>query len=174
MQSNSFTFSFPSRSGEKHETSIVEEVVNPNEAAMRELVLMMKSQQRITAVPYVKKDTGKPMLVVQSPLVSKFSVPLTPQLWPDFCKYLERGEAPAEDYADIETTIPFEGNTDELQEAILRQWIEDGTTVQFMPTFRDRGGKLRGMLARHYGKVSFEVTRNEDFDQFLIEHGYNV
>lgn len=164
-----FSFSFPSKNAE--ENNIVES--NNFEAAVRELTLMIRSKQQLTILFYVKKDTGKPMMLVSSPLVSKFSVPLTQELFNDSLVYVETGEAPSGDYPDLEP-IDFEGDTNLLQETILRQWIEDGKTIQFMPTFRDRDGKLKGIFSRRFGKVKFEVARNDDFDEFLNEHGYNV
>lgn len=163
-----FNFSFPSQNA--GECNALDS--NLNEAAARELLLMMKSKQYLTILFFVKKDTGKPMILVQSPVVSKFSLVLTEEIFVKVLSYAERGEVPAEDFEDIETPIPFEGNTDELQETILRQWIEDGKTIQFQPTFRSC--KLKGMLARRLGKVKFELNPSEEFEEFLKEHGYNV
>lgn len=144
-----------------------------NDAPVAELLRMMKLGQKLSIRFFVNKY-GQMTASVESMQVARYPVVMFDQLYKDLLLYLKFGAIPKGDYPDDVLPIICAKNTRQLHEFLIREWIENGLRVQWVPKFRVRSRAMVGLVALPFGNIHLAVDSTEDFQEFLLSHGYSI
>ena len=149
----------------------VKEQQYPNNEAHAEVMKMMTRGDRLS----VKFGTTKnlhPYAWVESKTVAGFKYELDAERAKNLIKYMVTGEV--SDYAgDLMQSDTLEANED-YQWEVMKQFIENGQTLQYTPLFREYNDRISAMKSMFKGTVFFRIPRTTENLDYLREHQQNI
>ena len=147
------------------------ELQYPNNEAHAEVMKMMTRGDRLS----VKFGTSKnqhPYAWVESKTVAGFKYELDADRAKNLIKYMVTGEV--SDYAgDLMQSDTLEANED-YQWEVMKQFIENGQTLQYTPLFREYNDRISAMKSMFKGTVFFRIPRTTENLDYLREHQQNI
>lgn len=138
-----------------------------NNGAYQQLQEMMKRGDRITVSLYSSKDYHA-CAMIESKKVSKFRYELKNESLTGIFNYLSTGNVSDFDQNPSESELLEEG--EDYQMDILKQFIEAGYHVQFVPTFREYNNMISGSLALQKGTIYFRIQRTPENADYVMEY----
>ena len=153
--------------------SIIETVVPQatsydNEGAHKTIKLMMQRKETLSIKLYTDKD-NYPCIWIESYSVAGFKYYVNPKSFNWIYAYLITGESEDAGINPKELN-PYKSNEDNnFQLSILKQIIESGKRVQFVPLFREVNNYISATSSFLRGKFFFRVERTEELLNYLRE-----
>ena len=128
-----------------------------NAGAHNAIKSMMQRKETLSIRLYTDKD-NYPCIWIESYNVAGFTYYVTPTSFIWIYTYLTTGLAPYQ-----------AGEDNNFQLSILKQLIESGKRVQFVPLFREVNNYISATSAFLRGKIFFRVERTEELLSYLRE-----
>jgi len=142
-----------------------------NNGAHAEVQKMMKRGEKLS-VKFGTTKTNHPYAWVESKTVAGFKYELDSERMNNLINYMMTGEV--SEYAGD----PMQSDTLEVSEdyqfEVMKQFIENGQTLQYTPLFREYNDKLTAMKSMFKGTVFFRIPRTSENLDYLREHKQNV
>ena len=143
----------------------------PNNEAHAEVMKMMTRGDRLS-VKFGTTKNQHPYAWVESKTVAGFKYELDADRAKNLIKYMVTGEV--SDYAgDLMHSDTLEAKED-YQWEVMKQFIENGQTLQYTPLFREYNGKISAMKSMFKGTVFFRIPRTTENLDYLREHQQNI
>ena len=143
----------------------------PNNEAHAEVMKMMTRGDRLS-VKFGTTKNQHPYAWVESKTVAGFKYELDADRAKNLIKYMVTGEV--SDYAGD----PMQSDTLEVDEdyqwEVMKQFIENGQTLQYTPLFREYNDKLSAMKSMYKGTVFFRISRTTENLDYLREHQQDI
>ena len=142
-----------------------------NIGAHAEIVKMMKRGDKLS-VKFGTTKTHHPYAWVESNTVAGFKYELDAVRANNLIHYMATGEV--NEYAGdpMQSDIVEEG--EDFQFGVLKQFIENGQTLQYVPLFREYPDKISATKAMFKGTVFFRIPRTSESLDYLREHEQSV
>lgn len=139
-----------------------------NQGAHNAIKSMMQRKETLSIRLYTDKE-NYPCIWVESYNVAGFKYYVNPTSFKWIYTYLTTGESEDGGIKPTELT-PFKANEDNnFQLSILKQLIESGKRVQFVPLFREVNNYISATSAFLRGKIFFRVERTDEILDYLRE-----
>ena len=142
-----------------------------NNGAHAEVVKMMNRGDKLS-VKFGTTRTQHPYAWVESKTVAGFKYELDGERANNLINYMMTGEVAH--YAGD----PMQSDTvkagEDYQFEVMKQFIESGQTLQYIPPFRDYPSRISAMKAMFKGTVTFHIPRTEENLDYLREHKQNI
>ena len=142
-----------------------------NNGAHAEVVKMMNRGDKLS-VKFGTTRTQHPYAWVESKTVAGFKYELDGERANNLINYMMTGEVAS--YAGD----PMQSDTvkagEDYQLEVMKQFIESGQTLQYIPPFRDYPSRISAMKAMFKGIVTFHIPRTEENLDYLREHKQNI
>lgn len=142
-----------------------------NNGAHAEVMKMMNRGDKLS-VKFGKTKTLHPYAWVESRTVKGFKYELDAERANNLIHYLLTGEV--SNYAGD----PMQSDTVEVSEdyqlEVMKQFIENGQTLQYTPLFREYNDKISAMKSMYKGTVFFRIPRTNENLGYLREHQQNI
>ena len=149
----------------------VKEQQYPNNEAHTEVMKMMSRGDRLS-VKFGTTKNQHPYAWVESKTVAGFKYELDAERAKNLIKYMVTGEV--SDYAgDLMQSDTLEANED-YQWEVMKQFIENGQTLQYTPLFREYNDRISAMKSMFKGTVFFRIPRTTENLDYLREHQQNI
>lgn len=149
----------------------VKEQQYPNNEAHAEVMKMMTRGDRLS-VKFGTTKNQHPYAWVESKTVAGFKYELDAERAKNLIKYMVTGEV--SDYSgDLMQSDTLEANED-YQWEVMKQFIENGQTLQYTPLFREYNDKISAMKSMFKGTVFFRIPRTTENLDYLREHQQNI
>lgn len=149
----------------------VKEQQYPNNEAHAEVMKMMTRGDRLS-VKFGTTKNQHPYAWVESKTVAGFKYELDAERAKNLIKYMVTGEV--SDYAgDLMQSDTLEANED-YQWEVMKQFIENGQTLQYTPLFREYNDRISAMKSMFKGTVFFRIPRTTENLDYLREHQQNI
>lgn len=149
----------------------VKEQHYPNNEAHAEVMKMMTRGDRLS-VKFGTTKNQHPYAWVESKTVAGFKYELDAERAKNLIKYMVTGEV--SDYSgDLMQSDTLEANED-YQWEVMKQFIENGQTLQYTPLFREYNDKISAMKSMFKGTVFFRIPRTTKNLDYLREHLQNI
>ena len=149
----------------------VKEQQYPNNEAHAEVMKMMTRGDRLS-VKFGTTKNQRPYAWVESKTVAGFKYELDAERAKNLIKYMVTGEV--SDYAgDLMQSDTLEANED-YQWEVMKQFIENGQTLQYTPLFREYNDRISAMKSMFKGTVFFRIPRTTENLDYLREHQQNI
>ena len=139
-----------------------------NQGAHNAIKSMMQRKETLSIRLYTDKE-NYPCIWVESYNVAGFKYYVNPASFKWIYTYLTTGES--EDGVIKPTELnPYKADEDNnFQLSILKQLIESGKRVQFVPLFREVNNYISATSAFLRGKIFFRVERTDEILDYLRE-----
>ena len=142
-----------------------------NNGAHAEVIKMMNRGDKLS-VKFGKTKTQHPYAWVESKTVKGFKYELDAERTNNLINYMATGAV--SDYAgDPLLSDTLEANED-FQWEMMKQFIENGQTLQYTPLFREYNDKISAMKAMFKGTVFFRIPRTTEALDYLREHQQDI
>ena len=142
-----------------------------NNGAHAEVEKMMKRGDKLS-VKFGTTKTQHPYAWVESKTVDGFKYELDAERANNLIHYLVTGEA--SEYAGD----PMQSDTveagEDYQLEVMKQFIENGQTLQYTPLFREYNDKISAKKAMFKGTVFFRIPRTSENLDYLREHEQSI
>lgn len=142
-----------------------------NNGANAEVVKMMNRGDKLS-VKFGTTKTMHPYAWVESRTVAGFKYELDTERANNLINYMLTGEV--REYAGD----PMQSDTLEVGEdyqlEMMKQFIENGQTLQYVPLFREYPDKISATKAMFKGTVFFRIPRTEENLSYLREHKQDI
>ena len=149
----------------------VKEQQYPNNEAHAEVEKMMRRGDKLS-VRFGTTKALHPYAWVESRTVKGFKYELDVERTNNLVHYLMTGEV--NEYAGD----PMQSDTVEVSEdyqfEVMKQFIENGQTLQYTPLFREYNDKISAMKSMYKGTVFFRIPRTTENLSYLREHQQSV
>ena len=143
----------------------------PNNEAHAEVMKMMNRGDKLS-VKFGTTKTQHPYAWVESKTVKGFKYELDAERANNLIHYLLTGEV--SNYAGD----PMQSDTVEVSEdyqwEVMKQYIEKGQALQYVPLFREYPDKISAKKAMFRGTIYFRVTRTTKNLEYLREHQQDI
>ena len=139
-----------------------------NAGAHNALKSMMQRKETLNIRLYTDKD-NYPCIWIESYNVAGFKYYVTPISFKWIYTYLTTGESEDGGIQPTELNPYQTGEDNNFQLSILKQLIESGKRVQFVPLFREVNNYISATSAFLRGKIFFRVERTEELLDYLRE-----
>ena len=143
----------------------------PNNEAHAEVMKMMNRGEKIS-VKFGKTKTLHPYAWVESKTVKGFKYELDAERANNLIHYMMTGEV--SDYGGD----PMQSDTVEVSEdyqlEVMKQFIENGQTLQYTQLFREYNDKISAMKSMYKGTVFFRIPRTTENLDYLREHQQDI
>lgn len=149
----------------------IKEQQYPNNEAHAEVMKMMTRGDRLS-VKFGTTKNQHPYAWVESKTVAGFKYELDADRAKNLIKYMVTGEV--SDYTgDLMHSDTLEAKED-YQWEVMKQFIENGQTLQYTPLFREYNDKISAMKSMFKGTVFFRIPRTTENLDYLREHQQNI
>ena len=138
-----------------------------NEGAFQQLLSMMKRGERIDLKFFTSKD-NHPSVWAESRTVAGFRYDVSSETFESLLQYLRTGSYESFEKCQSEPDELDEGA--DFQMMIMKQFIEGGVLLQYVPQFREYAGKVTASISFLKGKIIFRVNRTEELMDYLREN----
>jgi hypothetical protein len=142
-----------------------------NDGAHTEVLKMMKRGEKLS-VKFGTTKTLHPYAWVESKTVAGFKYELDAERTNNLIHYMATGEV-AEYGGDPMQSDTVEA-TEDYQLEVMKQFIENGQTLQYTPLFREYPDKISAMKSMFKGTVFFRVPRTTENLDYLREHQQDI
>ncbi len=143
----------------------------PNNEAHAEVMKMMTRGDKLS-VKFGTTKNQHPYAWVESKTVAGFKYELDAERAKNLIKYMVTGEV--SDYAgDLMQSDTLKANED-YQWEVMKQFIENGQTLQYTPLFREYNDKISAMKSMFKGTVFFRIPRTTEYLDYLREHQQDI
>ena len=159
-----FNISFASLQGSKQQQY-------DNCGAHAEVMKMMNRGDKL-CVKFGTTKTRHPYAWIESKTVAGFKYELDSERMNNLISYMMTGEV-SEYAGDPMQSDTLEANED-YQLEVMKQFIENGQTLQYTPLFREYNDKLTAMKSMFKGTVFFRIPRTSENLDYLREHKQDV
>ena len=143
----------------------------PNNEAYAEVMKMMNRGDKLS-VKFGTTKTQHPYAWVESKTVAGFKYELDAERMNNLINYLVTGEV--SNYA----SDPMESDTletgEDYQWEVMKQFVENGLTLQYTPLFREYNDKISAMKSMYKGTVFFRIPRTTENLDYLREHQQDI
>lgn len=138
-----------------------------NQGAYNQLMEMMKRGDKLSVKFYTGKKKNASAWI-ESSHVSGFRYDLKNVSFNGIINYLLNGTVNDFDPNPMETDV-LEDNQD-FQIQIMKLFIENGWTLQYVPRFRERTQKITAFINLFKGNITFRIDRTNEIMDYLLEH----
>ena len=142
-----------------------------NNGAHAEVMKMMNRGDKLS-VKFGTTKTQHPYAWVESKTVAGFKYELDAERTNHLINYLTTGEV-SEYAGDPMQCDTVEANED-YQFEVMKQFIENGLTLQYTPLFREYNDKISAIKAMFKGTVFFRIPRTKENLDYLREHKQDI
>ena len=142
-----------------------------NNGAQAEVIKMMKRGDKLS-VKFGTTKTQHPYAWVESKTVAGFKYELDAERANNLINYLMNGEVV--EYAGDPMKCDTVETGDNYQWEVMKQFIENGQTLQYVPLFREYPDKISATKAMFKGTVFFRIPRTSEILDYLREHKQNI
>ena len=149
-------------------TSVPQVEKYDNQGAHNAIKSMMQRKETLSIRLYTDKD-NYPYIWIESYNVAGFKYYVTPISFKWIYTYLTTGESEDGGIKPTELTPYQTGEDNNFQLSILKQLVESGKRVQFVPLFREVNNYISATSAFLRGKIFFRVERTEELLDYLRE-----
>ena len=149
-------------------TSVPQVEKYDNQGAHNAIKSMMQRKETLSIRLYTDKD-NYPCIWIESYNVAGFKYYVTPISFKWIYTYLTTGESEDGGIQPTELNPYQAGEDNNFQLSILKQLIESGKRVQFVPLFREVNNYISATSAFLRGKIFFRVERTEELLDYLRE-----
>lgn len=143
----------------------------PNNEAHAEVEKMMKRGDKLS-VKFGTTKTQHPYAWVESKTVAGFKYELDAERTNNLIHYMATGEV-AEYGGDPMQSDTVEA-TEDYQLEVMKQFIENGQTLQYTPLFREYPDRISAMKPMFKGTVFFKIPRTTENLDYLREHQQDI
>lgn len=149
-------------------TSVPQVKKYDNEGAHNAIKSMMQRKETLSIRLYTNKE-NYPCIWIESLNVAGFKYHVNPDSFNWIYNYLRTGESEDKGINPNELN-PYKADEDNnFQLSILKQLIESGKRVQFVPLFREVNNYISATSAFLRGKIFFRLERTEELMEYLRE-----
>jgi hypothetical protein len=138
-----------------------------NDGAFKQLLSMMKRGERIDLKLFTSKD-NHPSVWAESRTVAGFRFDVSSESFDSLMCYFRTGNYEAFEKSQSEPDELDEGT--DFQLMIMKQFIEGGVLLQYVPQFREYADKVTASISFLKGKIIFRVNRTEELMDYLREN----
>ena len=138
-----------------------------NEGAFNQLLSMMKRGERIDFKLFNSKE-NHPSVWAESRTVAGFRYDVSSESFSGLMDYLRTGKYEVFEKSQGEPAV-LEEDTD-FQLMIMKQYIEAGVLLQYVPQFREYSDKVTASISFLKGKIIFRVNRTQELMDYLREN----
>ena len=142
-----------------------------NRGAHAEVVKMMNRGDKLS-VQFGTTKTQHPYARVESKTVAGFKYELDGERANNLINYMLTGEVASYAGDPMQSDIVKAG--EDYQFEMMKQFIENGQTLQYIPLFRDYPSRISAMKAMFKGIVTFHIPRTEENLDYLREHKQDI
>lgn len=142
-----------------------------NNGAHAQVMKMMKRGDKLS-VRFGTTKTRHPYTWVESKSVAGFKYELDKERVTNLINYLVNGEVPEYAGDPMQSDTLEEG--EDFQFEVLKQFIENGQTLQFTPLFREYNHVISAVKPMFKGTVFFRIPRTSENLNYLREHKQDV
>jgi hypothetical protein len=158
------TFNFASLQGTKQQQY-------DNNGAHAEIEKMMNRGDKLS-VKFGTTKTKHPYAWVESITVKGFKYELDAERANNLVHYLMTGEV--NEYAGDPMQSDTVDVSEDYQFEVMKQFIENGQTLQYTPLFREYNDKISAMKSMYKGTVFFRIPRTTENLDYLREHQQDI
>jgi len=149
-------------------TQVPQATTYDNAGAHNTIKSMMQRKETLSIKLYTDKD-NYPCIWTESYNVAGFKYYITPNSFKWIYGYLTTGESEDQGINPMELTPYKENEDNNIQLQILKQLIDSGKRVQFVPLFREVNNYISATSSFLRGKIFFRVERTEELLDYLRE-----
>ena len=142
-----------------------------NKGAHAQVVKMMSRGDKFS-VRFGTTTTKHPYAWVESKTVAGFKYELDAERVNNLINYMVTGDV-TEYVGDPMQSDTVEAGED-YQLEVMKQFIENGQTLQYVPLFRDYPDKISATKAMFKGTIFFRITRTSENLDYLREHKQSI
>lgn len=142
-----------------------------NNGAYAEVMKMMNRGDKLT-IKFGTTKTQHPYAWVESKTVAGFKYELDAERTNHLINYLMTGEVC--EYAGDPMLSDTVGADEDFQFEVMKQFIKNGQTLQYVPLFREYPNKISATKAMFKGMVFFRIPRTAETLDFLREHKQDI
>lgn len=142
-----------------------------NNGAHAEVEKMMKRGDKLS-VKFGTTKTQHPYAWVESKTVAGFKYELDAERTNNLISYMATGEV--NEYAGDPMQSDIVEATEDYQLEVMKQFIENGQTLQYTPLFREYNDKISAMKSMFKGTVFFRIPRTTENLDYLREHQQDI
>ena len=142
-----------------------------NCGAHAEVMKMMNRGDKLS-VKFGTTKTSHPYAWVESKSVAGFKYELDSERAENLINYLVNGEV--REYAGDPMQSDTLDEGEDYQFEVLKQFIENGQTLQFTPLFREYNNMISAVKPMFKGTVFFRIPRTPENLNYLREHKQDV
>ena len=142
-----------------------------NNGAHAEVEKMMKRGDKLS-VKFGTTKTQHPYAWVESKTVAGFKYELDAERTNNLIHYMATGDV-AEYGGDPMQSDTVEA-TEDYQLEVMKQFIENGQTLQYTPLFREYPDRISAMKPMFKGTVFFKIPRTTENLDYLREHQQDI
>jgi hypothetical protein len=142
-----------------------------NSGAHAEVIKMMIRGDKLS-VKFGTTKTQHPYAWVESKTVAGFKYELDAERTNNLVHYMATGEI--SEYAGDPMLCDTVEAGKNYQWEVMKQFIESGQTLQYVPLFREYPDKISATKAMFKGTVFFRIPRTEETLNYLREHKQDI
>lgn len=142
-----------------------------NNGAHAEVMKMMNRGDKLS-VKFGTTKTQHPYAWVESKTVAGFKYELDAERTNNLISYMATGEV--NEYAGDPMQSDIVEATEDYQLEVMKQFIENGQTLQYTPLFREYNDKISAMKSMFKGTVFFRIPRTTENLDYLREHQQDI
>lgn len=142
-----------------------------NNGAHAEVVKMMNRGDKLS-VKFGTTKTQHPYAWVESKTVAGFKYELDNERASNLINYMLTGEVPEYAGNPMQSDVLEAG--EDYQFKVMKQFIENGQTLQYTPLFREYPDKISAIKAMFKGTVFFRIPRTSENLDYLREHKQSI
>ena len=143
-----------------------------NNGAHAEVVKMMKLGDKLSVRFGTTKETKHPYAWVESNEVDGFKYELDAERANNLINYMVTGDVT--EYVGDPMISDIIETDENYQFEVMKQFIENGQTLQYTPLFREYNDKISAKKAMFKGTVFFRIPRTSENLDYLREHKQRV
>lgn len=140
-----------------------------NNGAHAEVIKLMNRGEKLS-VKFGTTKTQHPYAWVESKTVTGFKYELDAERMNNLINYLATGEV--SDYAG--DPMQSDEATEDYQWEVMKQFIEKGLSLQYVPLFREYPDKISAKKSMFKGTVFFRIPRTTENLDYLREHQQDI
>lgn len=140
-----------------------------NRGAYDTLMAMMRRHDKLDVRFTASKKDMIPYAWVESRKVAGFKYQLKSESIVGLIHYLETGEISDFDN-DPSSVDKLSEEQEDFTELVLKQFIENGKTIQWTPMFRESPEYISGIHSCLCGKIFFRIHQSESIIDYLREY----
>lgn len=142
-----------------------------NIGAQAEVEKMMRRGDKLS-VKFGTTRTQHPYAWIESKTVAGFKYELDAERINNLIYYMMNGEIA--EYSGDPMHCDTIKTDEDYQFEVMKQFIENGHTLQYTPLFREYNDKISAMKAMYKGTIFFKIPRTTENLDYLREHKQNI